>query len=700
MYLKKLTLRGFKSFASTTTLVLEPGITCIVGPNGSGKSNVVDALAWVMGEQGAKTLRGASMEDVIFAGTSKRAPLGRAEIQLTIDNTDGALPIDYTEVTISRTKFRNGNSEYAINGATCRLLDVRELLSDSGIGREMHVIVGQGHLEQILQATPETRRGFVEEAAGVLKHRERKEKALRKLDATEANLHRLTDLLAEIRRQLKPLGRQAEVARRATAVQADLRDAKARLLADDLVQATSELATELADEQSVREQRRAAEAGLAAARTEEDESRAAAVAAEGAYRRIQETWFALAGVGERVRSVVTLAGERVRVAEALPPETPNPARDPETLLAQAAKVADDEARLRTEIDARAARLTEATAARTAAETAHAAAERAFEVLVRANSDRREGLARLSGQLATLKTRLEAGAARLQQLRAAVAAADEKALVADREHADRQASLPDLEAGEHDLDSAYEAAAGVAEAAKAGVEARRGDLRALTERRAGLVARAEALRLAARAADDGAAWLAAQDLPGVQGPLATMIRVEPGYERAVAAALGPVVEAVVVGDLGASVAAVAALTAAERGRAGLVVAGGTAVVPPRSVMAVVTGDAGVLAALTSLIGEVRLAETLAEARGLAEAGATVVTPDGAYLSPRLVWGGSDSHQSAIQLAAALADAEAELVVVDDDVARGEAGLAAAEARSLEADAALAAAIRALTESDAA
>ena len=241
MYLKSLTLKGFKSFASSTTLQLEPGITCIVGPNGSGKSNVVDALAWVMGEQGAKSLRGGKMEDVIFAGTSGRPPLGRAEVQLTIDNTDGALPIEYAEVTISRTMFRNGGSEYAINGNHCRLLDVQELLSDSGIGREMHVIVGQGQLDSILHATPEDRRGFIEEAAGVLKHRKRKEKALRKLDSTEGNLTRLADLLSEIRRQLKPLGRQAEVARRAQTVQADVRDARARLMADDLATARTAL---------------------------------------------------------------------------------------------------------------------------------------------------------------------------------------------------------------------------------------------------------------------------------------------------------------------------------------------------------------------------------------------------------------------------------------------------------------------------
>ncbi len=235
MYLKTLTLRGFKSFASATTLRFEPGITCVVGPNGSGKSNVVDALTWVMGQQAAKQLRGGKMEDVVFAGTAGRPALGRAEVSLTIDNSDGALPIDYAEVTISRLLFRTGQSEYAINGSQCRLLDVQELLSDSGLGREMHVIVGQGHLDDILNAGPEARRALIEEAAGVLKHRRRKEKALRKLDAMQANLTRLVDLTTELGRQLKPLGRQAQLARKAAVIQADLRDARLRLLADDYV---------------------------------------------------------------------------------------------------------------------------------------------------------------------------------------------------------------------------------------------------------------------------------------------------------------------------------------------------------------------------------------------------------------------------------------------------------------------------------
>ncbi len=279
MYLKSLTLRGFKSFASATSLRLEPGITCVVGPNGSGKSNIVDALSWVMGEQGAKSLRGGKMEDVVFAGTTSRPPLGRAEVTLTIDNSDGALPIEYAEVTISRLMFRSGQSEYAINGDHCRLLDVQELLSDSGLGREMHVIVGQGQLDDILHAGPEARRALIEEAAGVLKHRKRKEKALRKLEAMQANLTRLVDLTAELSRRLKPLGRQAEIARKAAVIQAELRDARLRLLADDYVQLAADLQRDEADEAAA--VRQAGRSGAAAGPGQEPGDRAGGGRAAG-----------------------------------------------------------------------------------------------------------------------------------------------------------------------------------------------------------------------------------------------------------------------------------------------------------------------------------------------------------------------------------------------------------------------------------
>src|SRR4051794_27648332 len=371
LYLKSLTLKGFKSFASSTTLQLEPGITCIVGPNGSGKSNVVDALAWVMGEASAKSLRGGKMDDVIFAGTSGRPPLGRAEVVLTIDNTDGALPIEYAEVTISRTMFRSGGSEYAINGSPCRLLDVQELLSDSGIGREMHVIVGQGQLDTILHATPEDRRGFIEEAAGVLKHRKRKEKALRKLDATDGNLTRLGDLLTEIRRQLKPLGRQAEVARQAVTVQADARDARARLMADDLVTARTALEQELADETILVERREEVEALLASSREREGVLEASLRDDLPALSRAQDTWFALSGLRERLRGTQSLAAERLRNAASAQAERPETGRDPERLEADAAQAREQERAISIEGGNHRTSLEQAVTARRAAQEAGA-----------------------------------------------------------------------------------------------------------------------------------------------------------------------------------------------------------------------------------------------------------------------------------------------------------------------------------------
>ena len=310
MYLKSITLKGFKSFAAPTTLRFERGITCVVGPNGSGKSNVVDALAWVMGEQGAKSLRGGKMEDVIFAGTSGRAPLGRAEVAVTIDNTDNALPIEFAEVTISRILFRNGQSEYQINGETARLLDIQELLSDSGIGREMHVIVGQGQLDAILTANPDERRGFIEEAAGVLKHRKRKEKALRKLDSMQGNLARVQDLTVELRRQLRPLGKQAEVAKKAATIQADVRDARLRLLADDLLALQATLNADVADETSLRARKANVDMELDRLRNREVELDRVAASQGPELTAAQENYYNLTAQREKLRGTQSLASDR------------------------------------------------------------------------------------------------------------------------------------------------------------------------------------------------------------------------------------------------------------------------------------------------------------------------------------------------------------------------------------------------------
>ena len=454
MHLKSLTLRGFKSFASSTTLHFEPGITCVVGPNGSGKSNVVDALAWVMGEQGAKSLRGGRMDDVIFAGTAGRPALGRAEVLLTIDNTDGLLPIEYTEVTLSRTMFSGGGSEYAINGRVCRLLDVQELLSDSGIGREMHVVVGQGQLDSILTATQEERRGFVEEAAGVLKHRKRKEKALRKLDSMQANLTRVQDLTAELRRQLGPLGKQAEIARRANVIQADLRDARLRLLADELAGARAVLARETAAEIALR----ARQAGFARA-LDEAGSRERSVEAEAQQAapmlaRAQECWYRLASLRERVAGTASLAQERVRhLTASIEDKSAGP--DVEAILREVATVRGQEAELAAQAATARAVLDSAIADRADAEAALDGEERRLAGVIQAAADRREGLARLSGQVDGLRRRADAAEAELTRLRSAREHALQRAAEAEREFTALETTIAGLSVGEQGLDAEHE-----------------------------------------------------------------------------------------------------------------------------------------------------------------------------------------------------------------------------------------------------
>ncbi|MFB9314092.1 chromosome segregation SMC family protein, partial [Nocardioides plantarum] len=508
MYLKSLTLKGFKSFASATTLQLEPGITCIVGPNGSGKSNVVDALAWVMGEASAKSLRGGKMDDVIFAGTSGRPPLGRAEVVLTIDNSDGALPIEYAEVTISRTMFRSGGSEYAINGTSCRLLDVQELLSDSGIGREMHVIVGQGQLDTILHATPEDRRGFIEEAAGVLKHRKRKEKALRKLDATDGNLTRLSDLLHELRRQLKPLGRQAEVARRAAGVQADARDARARLVADDLVTARTALEQEMADETILVERRAEVEQQLATARQQESEIEAALREDLPALSRAQETQYALSGLRERLRGTQGLAAERIRNAAGVSESTADRGKDPDAIEAEAERIRVQEAKIAAEVEAGRTAMEDAVKARRAAEDAAAEEDRRIAALQRAAADRREGLARLHGQVNALRSRSTAAADELGRLGLAREEAVARAERAQRDFTALETRVAGLDAGEPGLDAEHEAAVAVLDDLEEQLATTRAEALQADRDRSTLAARKDALEMGLARKDGAGALLAA------------------------------------------------------------------------------------------------------------------------------------------------------------------------------------------------
>ncbi|GAB47246.1 chromosome segregation protein SMC [Mobilicoccus pelagius] len=670
MYVKSLSLKGFKSFASATHLQLEPGITCIVGPNGSGKSNVVDALAWVMGEQGAKSLRGGKMEDVIFAGTSGRPPLGRAEVTMTIDNSDGALPIEYTEVTISRTMFRTGGSEYAINGTGCRLLDIQELLSDSGIGREMHVIVGQGQLDAVLRATPEERRGFVEEAAGVLKHRKRKERALRKLETMEGNLRRVQDLTSEIRRQLGPLGRQAETARRAGVVQAEARDARLRLLADDLVQMTTSFEADVADERAQIEAREAAEAELVAVRARLAEAEAKAEALRTTHAEAQERWFTLSSLRDRLTATGSLAAERVRLLSEPEPEDTSRGRDPETLLEQAKAVRADEAALAAEIEDARTALADAVRGREEAERAAKEEQDRLTRQVRAAADRREGLAKLAGKVAAARSRIEAGEAELGRLQTSAERARAGAEEAQREFAVLEAGVADEEEGEEGLDAAYEEAAAAVEAARAVVEEAQEAERAAEADRAHAAARREALAMGLARAD-GAEVLLERGVEGVLGRIAQFVTVATGRETAVAAALGRAADGLAVSSLAEGGAALRSLSGGEAGAASLLVAGET---PPSTgtrpaaeslaadavwALDVVTCDAGLRPAVEHLLAGVLLVEDLDAALDVhaAHPDVTAVTRAGDVVAPGLLHGGGQSQPSLIEVEAAVEEASA-------------------------------------------
>ncbi len=675
MHLKSVTLKGFKSFAQPTTFALEPGVTAIVGPNGSGKSNVVDALAWVMGEQGAKTLRGGKMEDVIFAGTSTRGPLGRAEVQLTIDNGDGALPIEYAEVTISRTLFRNGASEYAINGETCRLLDVQELLSDSGLGREMHVIVGQGRLDSVLQATPEERRGFIEEAAGILKHRRRKDKTLRKLEAMEANLTRLSDLAGELRRQLKPLGRQAELAREAAGIAAVARDARARLLADDLVALRTRLADHGRDEterhterivlQELLENLRSRIEGLEAQQRSESVDDARRVA------------FALEQVQERLRGLYALTGQRLALLGD---------EDATGSVPTVSQAGIDAARA--EVDVVSAQLGDA---RDAAATAVHEATRARRALDALDSDIAAQSALVSDhemRITALRGSAAAAASALAAVRGAVGRQRAARDAAEQRRVETERTLDDLDPA-FDADDTSAEEAGVYERAQrdttdqeGAVDALRDRLHAAEREVDALTAQAKAL---GRALDvrNAASELVAAGGSGIRGLVGDAVQVRSGYEAAVAAALGSLAEGVLVGtrseargiavlasheDFGAVHIAIA--DAGARQPSFPTVAG---VVPARDV---VTAPPGVLGVLEYVLVADDLDAALAAGPTLAgvDVGGpvTVVTRAGEILTEYTMRAGSGGGRSRLELSAerdAATERLAEMTVVVDSLREG-------------------------------
>jgi chromosome segregation protein len=710
MYLKSLTLKGFKSFASPTTLRFEPGITVVVGPNGSGKSNVVDALAWVMGEQGAKTLRGGKMEDVIFAGTSSRAPLGRAEVTVTIDNSDNALPIEYSEVAITRRMFRDGASEYEINGSSCRLMDVQELLSDSGIGREMHVIVGQGKLDQILQSRPEDRRSFIEEAAGVLKHRKRKEKALRKLESMSANLARLTDLTTELRRQLKPLGRQAEMARRAQTIQADLRDARLRLAADDLVNRQGEREAIFEAETALRREHDEAAARLTTA-SEELSAHESALAEHSARgESVQHTWFRLSALAERVGATVRIASERAQHLDIEPVATGD--TDPDALDAEARDVEVAEQQLLAELADARGRLEAARAQLAEREREATEADRAHLAAVRAEADRREGLARLAGQVETMRARVESIDDGVTRLSESIEQAAARAQQTRAEFETVQGRVGELDQGEMGLDEHHErtvAALRLADARVAELQAAERD----AERRvASLQARIDALAVGLER-KDGAAWLTQHHSgTGLFGSMAKLVKVQSGYETALATVLGSAADALAAENVGVAQSAVAALKAADGGRAAIVL--GDWPVPDdadaarreplpggaRWALDLIDTPARLRGAITAMLSGVTVVDDLRAALDLVGARPRLraVTLDGDLVGAGWVSGGSDRRLSTLEVTSEIDKAGGELTAAEAQVAQFSAALSGARTEQAARQDSAEQALAALNESD--
>ena len=671
-----MTLKGFKSFASSTSLNFEPGITCVVGPNGSGKSNVVDALSWVMGEQGAKSLRGGKMEDVIFAGTSGRAPLGRAEVSVTIDNTDGVLPIEFTEVTISRILFRNGASEYQLNGETTRLLDIQELLSDSGIGREMHVIVGQGQLDAILLANPEERRAFIEEAAGVLKHRKRKEKALRKLDSMTANLARIQDLTVELRRQLKPLGKQAEVARKASTIQSDVRDSKLRLLADDLLQLRSTVDSEVADESALRARKDEVEAALNTARNREEQIDATALIENPLLVKAQENYYQLTAQREKFRGIQNLASERARFLSEEADEARASGRDPESMDLEAKTLRGEESSLRNEVNSSSLKLGELSTELKTLEANLTAEENSVSAALRAIADQREGTARQEGHINGLKSRIDATNAEITRLTKARDDASQRLQNFREEFALLETQIASVDSNEPGLDSEFEIA-------KSELATAQNELDSLVAKeseaqrvRSGLEGRLRALQESLVHRDGSGIVLSSGTR--TRGRLSSLISISPGWEAAVAAALGPLADSVVVSDISSAVSALTMLKRESGGQSELLVVDGDSGFTPsnRSVpngftsLASLVSSSEVSSAISSLLSGFVAVEDLAEAESALRADPSVIaiTREGDVLSSIRVRGGSSAQSSAIEISALIEKTEGELQEVTNNCDR--------------------------------
>ena len=686
LYLKSLTLKGFKSFAQPTTFSFEPGVTAVVGKNGHGKSNVFDAIAWVMGEQGAKSLRGDKMDDVIFKGSATKGPLGRAEVSLTIDNADGALPIEYSEVTISRTLFRSGQSEYAINGESCRLLDVQELLSDSGLGREMHVIVGQNKLRDIFVASPAERRGFIEEAAGILKHRRRKERSERKLEAMQANLTRLNDLAGEVRRQLKPLGQQAEVARQAQGIASVVRDAKARLIAYEVTELHNALEQTAKSETDTKAERNILQQIIEGNTARIRELEAAQVSSD--LDNARSLSYQFDAMGERLRALLTLANQKVALlgtrADATGAQVDPAAIEADALAAESQIVA-----LEAVVESLKNGLTEAEAARNSARDILEQYDNEIAEQNTLLSQFDLDKARLANEGTVAESRLAGLRSEMVRQDGTLNDATDRLNAARAEYANLEAQLQSQQAGDGSLQGRYEAAQRAVSESGASIESIRDQIHKAERERDSLEARRSALDLTLNQ-KDGATELTAAGLRGIRGLVATHIKIESGFENAIAAALGPLADALVADSREEGLAAIEHLKNSDGGRVELIVAdvdarGSVANIPEvagaRSATAVVEAPNGILALLANVV----IVDDLSAARELysrdkSVAELVLITVDGDVLTKSVIRGGSQSKPSKLQLVAERDAAESRIHQVQSmlESSRGEL----AQARSTE------------------
>ena len=650
MHLKSITLKGFKSFAQPTTLAFEPGITCVVGPNGSGKSNVVDALAWVMGEQGAKTLRGGKMEDVIFAGTSTKGPLGRAEVQLTIDNSDGALPIEYAEVTISRVLFRNGASEYAINGENCRLLDVQELLSDSGLGREMHVIVGQGQLDTVLRATPIERRALIEEAAGILKYRRRKEKTERKLEAMQANLIRLQDITAELRRNLKPLGRQAEVARQAQDIAGFAREAKSKLLANQIRTLKQQLEIASKSESERKAESSYAQQQLSASRAGIQELESQLVSPE--LDELRKRLYALEAQESKLRSLKNLAEQRISLISQQ--ELSSREAEVTELTAQLAQAEAELSDLETELDSVAGELLKREQHRQQAANALSAFEADLLRQRGALEQQQRERTVVAGSISVQESKIEGFAE--QMLRFSQGAVEAMNRASELE-AQKLELAPEVASTSDDaLRTAYEKAQALEGELRLKVEAARDELHASERERDAVAAKHAALGLTLEQSD-GSLEVRKAKLAGIKGLLAESVSIDKGYETAIAVALGALSDAIVAESREQAIAALSYLRSEGLGRAEFLVSNGKAVAGAKSEVAGAVSAGSLVRAPDAVLkvlepfwiaADLAAANKALESKELADK--TIITIDGDLVSKSLVRGGGTKAPSKLELSA--------------------------------------------------